>query len=315
MREGDLVEKIHISGIEAEIRKFFELKMMLLRDFKEGILDDVEKEAIKRNCDVIRIRNCNELDSYFYKSTKIGLYRNLQKPLELANLPRNKRGNIKKAEGNFNFFITENMTDYIFNEWFQIYEERMNEIKRGVKILNRDWFEEKRNKAVGAFSKKDNQIVGGFIILLMDESNTTIPSLAFGSSKKEFFKLGINDFLVWNIINWATEKGFKRIKFGTDTNFYGFHLGLGIYHYKIGWGFYPEARGVMECLKILDFSKFEDKIFFLTGNENLQGNILFRKGSEYKDGKRLFAENLNVINVYEFNGGIKLLETIKRNSI
>jgi hypothetical protein len=297
VKRGELEKEIEISGKMVEIRRFFELKMMMVNDYEPSMLRELEEIAISNECDIIRIRNCEKLDGYFFKPTRIGLYRSLDGDIDLEGIPKSKRNCIKNALNIFSFSVTNDMNGPEFKEWFKIYKKRMEEIDKGIEILSNEWLNGKDTAL--AFARKGDEIIGGYIIMMKKEGGI-IPSLAFGSSKNEFFKDGINDFIIWNIMKWLKSKEHKKMKFGVDTNFYGFHLSPGIFIYKKSWGFCPKASGDMECLKILNFSKFGDIIFFMTGKDELEGNLLLREGVKF-DEKRLLSKSIKKVSIFRFD--------------
>lgn len=72
-------------------------------------------------------------------------------------------------------------------------------------------------------------VAASFVFLFKD---TVAPY--YVGSRREFFRLATNDFLYWEMMRWARDRGLTMFDFGRSR------LGTGAFEFKRHWGFVPE---------------------------------------------------------------------------
>ena len=262
MRKGELMKSFN--GIE--VRKFFDLVLVVAEEFSTT----VEKIAKNECADIIILRK-NAPNDYFFKSEKIGYLLDLSKINNADNLIKSsRRRSIRVKKKLFKVRIEEPLTVETLKSWFDIYEKMIKSMKYGLKHCSKKWL--KKGEKTGIFLEHDKIIVGGIVIAFPKGE----PSISFSAFEKDFIKHRPMEILVHEFINWAKRKGFKNVRYGVDTNFYGYHLSIGLHLYKKSWGFIPEPKNNFEYFKITNFQKLNDKILFFEGKE-CRPVLIFKK--------------------------------------
>ncbi|MCP3683017.1 MAG: hypothetical protein GY861_10030 [bacterium] len=268
--------------VKTKIQEFEKLRFFVSNGFDET----VEPRAIEAKADIIKVRFYDEkIDdpSYFYKSRRIRYYMWLPEKLEDVAIKKEKRKRVRQLESKgIKINIESPIKEESFNEWLKIYSGMINDMGMGVMHADTEFFESKKERLIGIFAYDADKMVGGSIIWLKRESEKIIPTSAFKAADHEYVKEGVNDALVYNFIKWSHENGYRLIKSGVDSNFYGYHLNHGLFLYKTGWGFKPYASKKFEHLKILNFEKYEDVSFFFSGKEKLIGHLILKKDADKK---------------------------------
>lgn len=81
-------------------------------------------------------------------------------------------------------------------------------------------------RGIVVLAKKDGRVVAASIYLFLGDSAI----YKYGTSNKEAGSLKANNLVMWEAINWLSERGFKCLSLGrTDKN------SLGLLRYKNGW--------------------------------------------------------------------------------
>jgi len=264
-------------------------------EFQE-IHGDLDK--IDDNSDVTLIFNPDQKTveeylkkGYFYKPYKITYQLKVPESEEqyLSMLKRNKRKRILKAKRDCEHIQIERQEQLkkeYFDEWYDIYEINIESKEKGRVFADRQWYDRNGHKMGGIFAM-DKGIVGG---ILFTKKKDGLVSISFSSTKKDYLKLGLNDLLNEQMIMFAKELGFETIERGMDKNLYGHHLSPGLFVFKTSLGFRPVSKKDKVLMRINDFSKFGDDIFFVDyEGDSLRGNLIITEEEHTEINKDIFG--------------------------
>jgi len=274
-------------------------KMTLVKHFDLNILEVKEGEFdIPKDTDIVYIFEPKDIakykkQGYFHKPYKITYELSIPESKDefLYSIKRNKRKRILKAirecqEKGIKIIKQKELKKETFNEWYNIYESNIESKEKGRVFADREWFDRNGHKMCGVIAKKGDMIIGGVLLT----KKTDRMSISFSSSIKEYLHLGLNDILNLEAIFLAKELDFDLMERGMDMNLYGHHLSPGLFVFKTALGFKPvpkESKGDV-LMKIINFDKFGDHIFFIDyGKQGLRGNIIL------KDKCDKFAHEIN----------------------
>lgn len=264
--------------------------------------DEVDK-AIPKDIDVVNIVDSKKVHKgFFHRPLKIRYVMEVPKDKDsyLASIKRNKRKRILRAfrdckEQDIEIIKEEVLTEESFKDWFELYKESLGKKKRGIVRINENWVAEKKGLAVGIFARKDKELIGGILLKKIPDKNRM--SICYSTIKKEFTKYSVNEYLNFEALMLSSRLGFKTINRGKDTNLYGHHLSPGLFLFKKEFGFGVEPvkmRGDV-LTKIVNYDKFEDKIFFFSyGKKGLIGNLILKKEVDSSEFEADFLERLDV---------------------
>ncbi len=310
MRDGELSEKISIDGVESEIRKFFDLKLLVINDYKEGIEKYIEEAAKKHNVDCIKIKNYRErIPGYYYKPKRLVYWQDLSDIPEdyLSSLSKKHRRRIKKAlEKGFKAQVEFPISKSSFEIWYNLYKEKISRKNKGIEYIGKDFLEKGKGKKIGLFVYYKSEIIGGYIMMeksLIDKAdgqeNEKYISTGYGGYDKAYLKDSINHFMMFSFIDFARKK-YRIASTGKDTNFYGHHLSPGIFIFKKEWGFVPEPDKDFENFRIMKAEKFEDLFLFFSGRESPTLNLFFKKRIDNKTADMYRNDKLYSLKEKEF---------------
>lgn len=173
--------------------------------------------------------------------------------------------------------VSQDLTDEEFEEFLVLYRKLVGQKQRANIALSSSWLEKKREqgKNVGAiFVYKGEKLLGGNLVIFGQKWLI----VGYGVARK-IENLNLGALLDYLTIKYGSEKGYKTVSFGRDTNLYGFHLSTGLFSYKARLGLTPEPNkkaGVVTT-KFLSFEKFDERVLFLTTtSEGLEIVVLWR---------------------------------------
>jgi len=282
-----------------ERTKIFDMEFLEIHEDLENI-DEKSDVTLIFNPDKDTVKDYLK-KGYFYKPYKITYQLKVPESEDdyLSSLKRNKRKRILKAKRDCEHISIEKqekLKKESFDEWYDIYETNIESKEKGRVFADREWFDRNGHKMGGIFAF-DKKIVGG---ILFTKKKDGLVSISFSSTKKEYLKLGLNDLLNEKMVMFASKLGFSTIERGMDKNLYGHHLSPGLFVFKTSLGFRPVPKKDNVLMKINDFSKFGDEIFFIDyDGDSLRGNLIVKD------------EVHTEINI----GIFKTFRTIKRDSI
>ena len=263
-------------------------------------------ETEQDDSDIVVINDPKEAskEGFFYVPSKITYRREIPSGVEelLKSLKKNKRKKIKKSIkrcSEFEFIRAKELDKRRYEEWLDVYKKMINAKKHGNILATTEWFEKNKKTRYAVFAEKEGKVVGGIIAKVLIHSADTL-SVSFSAYDKKFASFGLNEALNVELMDFARELGLKHINRGIDTNLYGYHLSVGMYLFKKSLGFYATAneRYGRCLLKINNFDKFEDVIFFFSyGKERLVGNLILKKEADVDEFNADFLERLDVYSV------------------
>jgi len=287
------------------------IDLTILKVEKESNIDYIKQKikALSNEVDIIDIINPTKeirksFNDFYYRPLKISYIMKTPSSLDdfLTSLKRNRRKRILKCfreceKHGITIKKEKILSKENFDTFFEIYKNNMEEKERGIVILERDWYNKRKDIACGVFAVKDKKIIGG---ILLTKKKATV-SFCFSSADKAYFDIGINDFLNVNAIEFTIELGYKYIIRGQDTNLYGHHLSPGLYLFKKSLGFciQPRKKQGFALTKIVNFDKFGDVIFFISTKDNkVEGNLFIKdKDINTEDYNADFLEKLNIVHI------------------
>ncbi len=201
--------------------------------------------------------------------------------------------------------ITNPLEDFgypiYYKQWYEIYKNAMKGKKRGRLIIKED---SPPTHLMAVYAVKDdrpthnpfhepNKVLGG---ILFNASKPGSLSGAYGAFLRE--PAGLSDVAMAEMVAYAYSRNreIHSVNLGMDTNFYGFHLGTGLYSYKTSLGYSPRPfRTKREYFKVLNDSKFDNPYMFLDFRENTEHspNAPLRNNIFVKDDKKIYLDSFN----------------------
>ena len=297
MRDGELVKELETGGLKAEIRKFFDLRLLVVYGFKEELKEKIKETAKREDVDCIKIKEHDkEIPGYYYKSKRLVYWQDISKIPDnyLEYLQKKQRRRVKRLlEKGLTVKIEDPVSEETFKDWFILYKQKIGKKEKGVEYIDKDWLKTSKSKKIGLFVYDKDELIAGYIMIKKEKNNEEYLSTGYGGYKDGYFKEGISHFLIYSFIDFA-RKRYKLISAGKDTNFYGHHLSSGLFLFKKEWGFVPEPTEEFEHFRILNYDKFEDVFLFISGKEKLVLNLFFREEIDEKK-----VENYRNNEVYE----------------
>jgi len=295
----------------------------------------VEKEISGSECDIAYIQNpSSEMIEYF---TKKGFHYcpnrvtyKIRVPIDSCEyhkiVKKYRRKKIKKAlkrarENGIGFVRMHPVSEDTFMEWFEIYKKNILGKPRGFLRASLERHRNTYERNYGIFAVKNKEIIGGILLrkkqfLYMGEIREKL-SIAFSSSKKEYLKLRINDALNYKTIIAARKWGFDFLERGLDSNMYGHYLSPGLYLFKksLGYRIAPKQKYGYSLVKIINFSKFQDKVFFISlENGQIVGNLFFK--NEIPNLKEYRSSHFSKLRVFKIiDNNVEELEHVNEKQI
>lgn len=186
---------------------------------------------------------------------------------------------IGKRNQDIKFFWDKGLSrEELYRQWYNdIYTKELGKKRRGKpsSLLSQDY---PPDQHIGLYAEKKGKLVGGRLI---KQFSSTL-SASYDAFDKEAGKY-LGEIAYAKMMEEALRQGKTVLSLGQDTNFYGYHLGAGIYKSKVSFGFKPraiKAKG-SQMIKVLNPNKFENPYMFLSfvnGSEALRNNIFVRGG-------------------------------------
>jgi len=282
---------------------------------------EIEKEISASDCDIAYIQNpSSEMLEYFtgkgfyYCPNKV-TYK-IRVPIDSAEyfkiVKKYRRKKIKKAlksarENGINFVCMHPVSEDVFKEWFEIYKKNILGKPRGFLRASLERHRATYERNYGIFALKENEIIGGILLkkkrFLYQREMMEKLSISFSSSKKEYLKLRINDALNYETIIAARKWGFDFLERGLDSNLYGHYLSPGLFLFKKSFGYRIASKQKYgySLFKIINFSKFQDKVFFISFEDGqMIGNLFFK--NEMPDVKEYRSSYFSKLRIFKVVG-------------
>ena len=191
----------------------------------------------------------------------------------------------------------------LYKQWYAIYHEAMAGKKRGRFIIKPD--EPPRHLTAIYALDKDNKVLGG---ILFNARRPDIISGGYGAFRRG--PSGLSDVGMVKMVEYAIQNHHRYINLGMDTNFYGFHLGTGLYAFKTSLGYTPHAlggnKGKHEYFRVIDDSKFDNPYMFLSYQYDFEDyqekydHTVFA-GGEMRLENNVFVKDDSKVYVKQFN--------------
>jgi hypothetical protein len=201
----------------------------------------------------------NNFDEYLDTVKKGDYIRHRLKRFEKENIYYLVREVNDRGEGDKNYY----------KQWYALYRGAMESKKRGRLIIKEN---EVPRHLTAIYAVKDGDTVLGGI--LFNKSKPNVISGAYGAFVRQ--PVGLSDVAMAMLAQHALSYGgdelnlpyrigvIPTINLGMDTNFYGFHLGTGLYSFKKSLGYVPrQFRDKKEYFKVLDDRKFDNPYMYL----------------------------------------------------
>lgn len=188
----------------------------------------VEKNYI---CEFVRFGLFNEYHRHYYGEAETrthNVVRNLEiSPDELwMDFKQKVRKNVKRAMS-YNLDIIIENTDAHLDDFLRIYNDTMERSDAGKDYyFSKQFYEtlnEMKEHVMYFYAVHENTVVSAELVIYGTENGYSF----LGGTDRDFFDLRPNDFLKYQIIRWAKEKGLKNFVLGG-----GYGEDDGIFQYK-----------------------------------------------------------------------------------
>ncbi|PIO03704.1 hypothetical protein COT48_03730 [Candidatus Woesearchaeota archaeon CG08_land_8_20_14_0_20_47_9] len=247
---------------------------------------------------------------YFYRPNKVTYKMDVpfSESEYISKLKKNKRKTIKKAvkrcrECGISILKEPQLSEVSYRGWLDVYTENINGKKRGIIRTGLERYYRSKDMMAGIFAVKDNHIIGGIILRRKHlRSGLRKISFSFASSRKEYFKKGVNELLNLKAVLFARELGYDHLERGMDSNLYGHYLSPGLYLFKKSFGFRitPKNRFGEVLTTITNYAPFQDIIFFVSHNkEKPEGNLILKNDIDSTRIAEFVSKYLERLNVYK----------------
>lgn len=196
-------------------------------------------------CEFTRFELFSDSNKYyegFVETRTHNIVRNLETPIDeiWMNFKQKVRKNVRRATQNNLHILIENTNDHL-EEFLDIYYGTMERNSAESQYyFSRQFFEkliEMRENIMFFHVIHNNKIISTELVIYGSENAYSY----LGGTSKEYFELRPNDFLKYEIIKWAKEKGLKNFVlgggYGADDGIYQYKLALapdGIVNFYIG---------------------------------------------------------------------------------
>jgi FemAB-related protein (PEP-CTERM system-associated) len=184
-----------------------------------------------RKCDYLELRNEHAISDLIKKS----LYYNFKKEIfpdpdqNMQAIPRKARRMIRQG---IKFGLYSEFGNHFFHDFYEILAKSYHQL--GTPIFSKRFFRTfldefgKDAQILVVYDKKGTPVAGVLSFFYKDQ---VLPFYA--GSLFEYRKLAPNDFMYWELMKHACERGFKVFDFGRSK------IDTGSYHFKRHWGFKP----------------------------------------------------------------------------
>lgn len=186
----------------------------------------------------------------------------------LMDFEHKVRKNLRKAS-NAGLEFEIDTTGERLDDFLDIYYETMNRANAKKNFFFSKEFFKELNKMIGnyiyIYILHEGKVISTELVLYGPENCYSF----LGGTKRDYFHLRPNDFLKYQVINWAKEKGLKRFILGG-----GYGKDDGIFKYKKSFapnGIYDFYIGK----KIFDIEKYKKLIEIRSEEQNFDKNNLF----------------------------------------
>lgn len=201
----------------------------------ETICQQLIEKAIEltrtRKCDYLELKNEHTISDLVKKS----LYYNFKKEIfpdsdqNMQAIPRKARRMIRQGS---KFGLYSEFGLHLLHDFYEILAKSYHQL--GTPIFSKRFFRTfldefgTDSQILVVHNKKGTPIAG---VLSFFHKDRVIPYYA--GSLFEYRKLAPNDFMYWELMKHACERGFKVFDFGRSK------IDTGSYHFKRHWGFKP----------------------------------------------------------------------------
>ncbi len=201
----------------------------------ETIEQQLVEKAIEltrtRKCDYLELRNEHAISDLIKKS----LYYNFKKEIfpdpdqNMQAIPRKARRMIRQG---IKFGLYSEFGIHLFHDFYEILAKSYHQL--GTPIFSKRFFRTFLDEfgtdaqILVVYDKKGTPVAGVLSFFYKDQ---VLPFYA--GSLFEYRKLAPNDFMYWELMKHACERGFKVFDFGRSK------IDTGSYHFKRHWGFKP----------------------------------------------------------------------------
>lgn len=183
-----------------------------------------------------------------------------------------------------------------YKQWYEIYKDAMQQKKRGRLIIKEDAppthlmavYAVKDDRKIHNPFREPNKVLGG---ILFNANKPGVLSGAYGAFLRE--PVGLSDVAMAEMVAYAYSKHMSTVNLGMDTNFYGFHLGTGLYSYKTSHGYSPRPFShKKEYFKVLNDTKFDNPYMFLDHApfEDMERSQQLRNNIFVKGDKKIYLD-------------------------
>ena len=184
-----------------------------------------------RKCDYLELRNEHAISDLIKKS----LYYNFKKEIfpdpdqNMQAIPRKARRMIRQG---IKFGLYSEFGIHLLHDFYEILAKSYHQL--GTPIFSKRFFRTFLDEfgtdaqILVVYDKKGTPVAGVLSFFYKDQ---VLPFYA--GSLFEYRKLAPNDFMYWELMKHACERGFKVFDFGRSK------IDTGSYHFKRHWGFKP----------------------------------------------------------------------------
>ncbi len=210
---------------------------------QDVLLNEAINIAEKENVEHIELRHTNNVfDKLPVKTVKVSMRLGLPaSPEELwSSFSSNLRRKIRKPEKEG--FSWRFGREEALDGFYTIFSANMRDL--GTPVYSKGFFRNmlqsfpKSTWICTVKTKEDQPIAAGFLVGFKDRLE-----IPWVSSLRSYNRLYTNQFLYWNILKFACERGYRVFDFGRST------VGEGTYKFKEQWGAEPVQLYWHYCLK------------------------------------------------------------------
>ncbi len=154
--------------------------------------------------------------------------------------------------------------------WLAKYTNLLSQKDKPNLKLTLNWYEEKKGKNKqlgGVFLYQNSAFIGGNICTIEADHL----SVGYGVvEKREGTSYNMGAFVDFATLLFARKLGKGEVRFGQDTNLYGFHLSLGLLSYKCRFGLTarPALKSGLVTTKFVSFEHLKETVAFMSINDN-----------------------------------------------
>jgi len=244
-----------------------------LRILRGESLNKIKASPKLSQADVVEI--VEERSDGFWRPQKVSWRKKIPPQPVIDQIPSKRtrkqiRGDEKKlTKKGIEVKAFDQLDQPLFGKWFKLYQKLIGEKEKGRMAIDDDWLEKKEaeGKKVGALlAFEKERLLGGNLFYKISDRL----SVGYGAAQRISGLAGNLALMIdFYTMDYAQKAGYKKISFGQDTNFYGFHLSPGLIFYKAKLGFSPApaTKTFWVTTYFLSFEKFGDQIMFFGGQE------------------------------------------------